>query len=43
MKNTIEKRITEMLKNREKPHGLMRDLLIEMQLRELDREENKND
>lgn len=39
MKNTIENKAVEILKNGKNPHGFMRDLLIEMQLRELDKKE----
>ena len=35
-RNEIEKKVLEMVKNGEKLHGLAREILIEMQLREME-------
>jgi len=38
--NELEKKALEMLKAGKPVHGLMREVLIEMQLREMEEEEN---
>lgn len=37
--NNIEKKVLEMLVEGKPVHGLMRDILIEMQLREMEKED----
>ena len=40
-RNELEKKVLEMVKNGEKLHGLAKEILVEMTLREMEEEEKK--